>query len=70
MIRRHGPRRAGFSLVDSYYQVPRADAPEFKDCLVSIVERERLAAIYVCSPTELAPMSAGRWNMSCMSMTM
>ena len=47
------PLSAGFSLVDSYYQTPRSNDPQFPDVLRKIVRDEKLEAIYVCSPSEL-----------------
>jgi carbamoyl-phosphate synthase large subunit len=47
------PLSAGFSLVDAYYTTPRTGAPAFREALTEIVRREAIAAIYVCSPTEL-----------------
>jgi carbamoyl-phosphate synthase large subunit len=44
---------AGFSLVDSYYQTPRTNHPDFPSALRTIAKEERLEAIYVCSPSEL-----------------
>lgn len=44
---------AGFSLVDSYYQTPRTNHSDFPDALRSIAQKEKLEAIYVCSPAEL-----------------
>jgi len=47
------PLSAGFSLVDSYYQVPRTGDPDFRKAFERIVSDERVEAVYVCSPGEL-----------------
>ncbi|OGW47899.1 MAG: hypothetical protein A2Y66_00740 [Nitrospirae bacterium RBG_13_41_22] len=47
------PLSAGFSLVDSYYVVPRTGDSGFKDRIKEIASKEKIEAIYVCSPTEL-----------------
>jgi carbamoyl-phosphate synthase large subunit len=51
------PLSAGFSLVDSYYQAPRTSDPSFPDVLKSIAKKEKLEAVYVCSPSELEPFA-------------
>ncbi|MBL7070848.1 MAG: ATP-grasp domain-containing protein [Candidatus Omnitrophica bacterium] len=51
------PLSAGFSLVDSYYRMPRTGDPSFNDKLIEIARREKIEGIYVCSPTELEPFS-------------
>jgi carbamoyl-phosphate synthase large subunit len=45
---------AGFSLVDKYYQTPKTNHPDFSAAFKSIAQKEKLEAIYVCSPSELA----------------
>ncbi|HEY8188899.1 MAG TPA: ATP-grasp domain-containing protein [Pyrinomonadaceae bacterium] len=47
------PLSAGFSLVDRYYQSPRTGEPAFRSTLDGIARKEKLEAIYVCSPSEL-----------------
>ncbi len=47
------PLSAGFSLVDSYYKTPRTGDPAFMCELERIARKEKLEAIYVCSPAEL-----------------
>ena len=47
------PLSAGFSLVDSYYQTPRTGGTAFRNVLREIAQKEKVEAIYVCSPTEL-----------------
>jgi carbamoyl-phosphate synthase large subunit len=47
------PLSAGFSLVDSYYRTPRTSDPAFAHELKNIAQKERLEAVYVCSPSEL-----------------
>ena len=44
---------AGFSLTDSYYRTPRTTDPDFTNKLQRIVHKEKIEAIYVCSPSEL-----------------
>jgi carbamoyl-phosphate synthase large subunit len=48
------PRSAGFSLVDRMYRVPAADDDALGARLIEIIDTERVEAIYVCSPAELA----------------
>src|SRR5256885_13131001 len=48
------PRSAGFSFVDRAYVTPGANAPKMAALLTPIIESERIEAIYVCSPQELA----------------
>jgi carbamoyl-phosphate synthase large subunit len=47
------PLSAGFSMVDSYYRTPRTGDRAFMHELRRISQKERLEAIYVCSPSEL-----------------
>jgi carbamoyl-phosphate synthase large subunit len=47
------PLSAGFSMVDSYYRTPRTGDRAFLSELRRIAQKERLEAIYVCSPSEL-----------------
>jgi carbamoyl-phosphate synthase large subunit len=47
------PLAAGFWLADAHFCVPRTGAPGFRKTLDAIVARERIEAIYVCSPPEL-----------------
>jgi carbamoyl-phosphate synthase large subunit len=54
---------AGFSLVDSYYQTPRTTHPDFPAALKSIAQKEKLEAIYVCSPAELEFFASGKQNL-------
>jgi carbamoyl-phosphate synthase large subunit len=44
---------AGFSLADSYCRVSKTGSPDFTEDLCSIARKERVEAIYVCSPSEL-----------------
>lgn len=44
---------AGFYFTDSYYITPRTGSAGFRKELEKIVRREKIEAIYVCSPTEL-----------------
>jgi carbamoyl-phosphate synthase large subunit len=57
------PRSAGFSFVDRACITPAAGAPGMAAALSAIVERERIEAIYVCSPQELAFFSAARGDL-------
>lgn len=47
------PLSAGFFMADSYYQISKTGDPSFISELKSIAKKERIEAIYVCSPTEL-----------------
>ena len=52
------PLAAGFSLVDSYYQTPRTSDPRFPEAFEAIAKKEKLEAVYVCSPSELEPFAS------------
>ena len=54
------PRSAGFSFVDGAYVVPAAGAPGMTSALTAILQAQRIEAIYVCSPQELAFFSSAR----------
>ena len=54
------PRSAGFSLVDRAYLTPSAGADPFVARLIDIVQAERIEAMFVCSPAELASFSEAR----------
>jgi carbamoyl-phosphate synthase large subunit len=54
------PLSAGFSMVDSYYRTPRTADRTFLRRLRSIAQKERLEAIYVCSPSELEYFSVNQ----------
>lgn len=58
------PLSAGFSLSDKYYKTSRAAAPGFREELIHIIKKEKIEAIYVCSPTELDFYSANRDTIS------
>src|SRR5262249_59159498 len=53
-------RSAGFSLVDRMYRTPGADDDALGARLIEIIEADRIEAIYVCSPAELAFFSRER----------
>jgi carbamoyl-phosphate synthase large subunit len=57
------PRSAGFSFVDRACVTPAAAAPGMSAELTAIIEAERIEAIYVCSPQELAFFSAARGDL-------
>lgn len=57
------PLSAGFSLVDSYYQTPRTSDPTFSKAFNEIAEKEKLQAVYVCSPSELEPFASLKNNL-------
>src|SRR5262245_47017883 len=54
------PRSAGFFFVDRASVTPAAGADGMAASLTTIVESERIEAIYVCSPQELAFFGAAR----------
>lgn len=47
------PLSAGYAFVDSKYVVPATGTEGFGNALSTIIESERVEAIYPCSPTEL-----------------
>jgi carbamoyl-phosphate synthase large subunit len=47
------PLAAGFWMTDACHRVPRTGAPGFLDTLGPLLGRERIEAIFVCSPPEL-----------------
>ena len=54
------PLSAGFSMVDSYYRTLRTGGRSFFRELKKIAKKERLEAIYVCSPSELEYFSVNQ----------
>jgi carbamoyl-phosphate synthase large subunit len=54
------PLSAGFSMVDSYYRTPRTGDRGFLYKLRKIAKKERLEAIYACSPSELEYFSSNQ----------
>src|SRR5207247_966833 len=48
------PRSAGFALVDRGYTIPAAGADDLLTRMIEIIEADRIEAVYVCSPAELA----------------
>ncbi|HKB09179.1 MAG TPA: ATP-grasp domain-containing protein [Vicinamibacterales bacterium] len=57
------PRSAGFSFVDRACVTARAGADGMAAALAAIIEAERIEAIYVCSPQELAFFCAARGDL-------
>ena len=57
------PRSAGFSFVDRPCVTLAAGAPGMAAALSDVVESERVEAIFVCSPQELAFFSAARGDL-------
>lgn len=57
------PRSAGFSFVDRACLTPAAGAQGMAAVLTAMIESERIEAIYVCSPQELAFFSAARGDL-------
>lgn len=47
------PRSAGFAMVDAAVVMPPAADPAFAAAMAEVVVRERIEAIFVCSPAEL-----------------
>ena len=47
------PLSAGFCFSDISYTVPRVTDPAFAGQLLRIIQKEKIEAVYVCSPQEL-----------------
>ncbi len=54
------PRSAGFSFVDRALVTARAGASGMADSLIETIAAEKIEAVYVCSPAELAFFSQAR----------
>lgn len=54
------PLSAGFSFADHYFVVPRTAGHGFRIAFEKIIKKQRIEAVYVCSPSELSFFSQNR----------